>query len=240
MDTRYLRLSSGDPSVLATSPAGDFTVQLGASMPCEGHCAAFLLEATLPFTWHNVTDDDRLTVTVKTTETHVSLTPAFYTSIPTLVKALNEALKKKALGTIKFATDSTTMRVSVNCGEASIGGSFLHILGWPKGVILSGTQQAPGVGDITRGVRSAYIYIDYIKPTNAGSFQVQLLKEVPVGSHRPGDIIHWHARTPVESHQLNTQALSQIRITIKDVHNNVLNFNGFDVSLLIAIEHQQR
>ena len=103
---------------------------------------------------------------------------------------MNEALKKKALGTIKIAKDSTKMRVSVNCGEASIGGSVLHILGWPKGVTLSGTQQAPGVGDITKGVRSAYIYIDCIQPTNAGRFQVQLLKEVPVGSHRPGDVIH--------------------------------------------------
>ena len=132
------------------------------------------------------------------------------------------------------------MRVSVDCGEALISGSFLHLLGWPKGAIVKGKQQSLGLGDITCGVRIPFIYIDCIQPTNAGSFQVQLLKEVPVGSHRPGDIIHWHARTPVESHQLNTQALSQIRITIKDVHNNVLNFNGFDVSLLLAIEHQQR
>ena len=101
------------------------------------------------------------------------------------------------------------MCVSVDCGEASIAGSFLHILGWPKGAILKGKQQAPGLGDITRGVRAAYVYVDFIQPTNAGSFQVQLLKKIPVGSHRPGDIIEWHARTPVETHHLNTQTISR-------------------------------
>ena len=104
--------------------------------------------------------------------------------------------------------------------------------------MLKDTQQAPGWGDITRGVRSAFVYVDCIRPTNAGSFQVKLLKEVPVGTHRPGDIIHWRAQLPVETHKLNTQTLSQIKVTIKDIHNKLLDFNGFDVSLLIAIEHR--
>ena len=116
-------------------------------------------------------------------------------------------------------------------------GFVLSNVGKEKIQRFKGTQQVPGLGDITRGVRSAYIYIDCIQPTNAGSFQVQLLKKIPVGSHRPGDIIEWHARTTVETHKLNTQALSQIKVTVKDIHNKVIDFNSFDVILLLAIEH---
>ncbi len=239
MDTRYLRLSSGDPSVLATSKAGDFTIQLGTAMSCEGNCVAYLLEATIPFTWTNVTTSDSLLVEVEGKETIVSLPPAYYTSIPLLVAALNRALKKKTLD-VAFSADAATMRVSIDCGAAKVAGSFLQILGWPKGTSLQGKQQAPRFGDITRGVRSAYVYVDCIQPTNAGSFQVQLLKEVPTGTHKPGDVIHWRAQMPVEKHMLNTQTLSQLKVSIKDIHNKVLDFNGFHTSLLIAIEHRPR
>ena len=239
MDTRYLRLSSGDPSVLATSKAGDFTIQLGTAMSCEGDCVAYLLEATIPFTWTNVTASDHLTVTNESGETITTLPPAYYTSIPLLVAALDRALKI-ATPSVTFSTDSTTMRVSIDCEAATVAGSFLHILGWPKGTILKGKQQAPGFGDITRGVRSAFVYVDCIQPTNAGSFQVQLLKEVPTGTHKPGDVIHWRAQMPVEKHMLNTQTLSQLKVSIKDIHNKVLDFNGFDVGLLLAIEHRPR
>ena len=170
MDTRYLRLSSGDPSVLTGSPAGDFTIQLGTATPCEGHCVAYLLEATIPFTWTNITAHDFLLVEAdKEKKTRITLTPAYYTSIPTLVAALNHELKKKALG-VEFTTSTETMRDSVDCKGNLVSGSFLHILGWPKGEILMDKQQAPRLGDVTRGVRSAFVYIDCIRPTNAGSF----------------------------------------------------------------------
>ena len=221
------------------SPAGDFTIQLGTATPCEGHCVAYLLEATIPFTWTNITAHDFLLVEAdKEKKTRITLTPAYYTSIPTLVAALNHELKKKALG-VEFTTSTETMRVSVDCKGNLVSGSFLHILGWPKGEILMDKQQAPRLGDVTRDVRSVFVYIDCIRPTNAGSFQVQLLKEVPIGTHKPGDVIHWRAQMPVEKHNLNTQTISQLKVSIKDIHNKVLDFKGFDVSLLLAIEHKQ-
>ena len=94
------------------------------------------------------------------------------------------------------------------------------------------------MGDITRGVRSVFIYLDCIEPTNAGSYQVQLLKEVPVGKHMPGDIISYRQKQPVVGHELNTSILSQIYVNIKDVHNKTIDFNGFDVGLLVAIRHR--
>ena len=45
---------------------------------------------------------------------------------------------------------------------------------------------------------------------------------------------------PVEKHVLNTQTLSQLKVSIKDIHDQVLDFNGFNVNLLLAIEHRPR
>ena len=59
-DISYIRLSSGDPSVLASSSPGDFTVQLGKTLACMGDCDAYLLEAYMPFTWSNVSKDEYL------------------------------------------------------------------------------------------------------------------------------------------------------------------------------------
>ena len=239
MDTSYIRLSSGDPSVLPTSSPGDFTVQLGAAVTCEGPCEMYLLEASIPFTWFNVGATDGLTVTVKKKATQVMLTPAYYRSIPVLVTALNERLKEMGFATIKLSAHPTTLRVSIDCGDASITGSLLKLLGWPRGAVITGKdQEAPRMADITRGVRSVFIYVDCIQPTNAGSFQVQLIKEVPVGAHIPGDIIHYRQKQPVVAHKLNTSSLGQIYVNIKDVHNKTIDFNGFDVDLLCAIRHR--
>lgn len=89
MDTCYLGLLSGDPNVLTCSPAGDFTIQIGTAMSHKGDCAAYLLEATIPFTWNNISGLDILLVKVKAKETLIILTPAYYTSIPTLEAAIN-------------------------------------------------------------------------------------------------------------------------------------------------------
>ena len=171
-------------------------------------------------------------------ESQISLTPAYYQSIPVLVEVLNKAIKKKGLKTVNFTADPTTMRVSVDCGTATVTGSFLEIFGWKRGTVVKGTEQSPGISDITRGVQSVFVYIDCIKATSAGSFSVNLIKEGPIGTHRPGDFIQWRAHMPVEVHKLSTQTLSQIEVTIKDIHNKVIDFNDFNVSLLLAIEHR--
>ena len=95
------------------------------------------------------------------------------------------------------------------------------------------------MGDISRGVQSVFVYLDCVQPTNAGSFQVQLLKEIPVGKHIPGDIIAYRQKQPVVAHKLNTTTLSQIYVNIKDVHNKTIDFNGYEVGLLCAIRHRQ-
>ena len=240
-DISYIRLSSGDPSVLASSSPGDFTVQLGKTLTCMGDCDAYLLEAYIPFTWSNVDSNDKLVIIEGGTSKIVTLTTAYYSTIPILVAAINKELGKQELKTIKLTADPATMRISINCGTASIAGTLLTFLGWPPGTIIKGKDQlAPKMADISRGVHSVFVYVDCIEPTNAGSFQVPLLKEISVGGNNPGDIIFYRQSLPVEAHRLNTQSLSQIKITIKDVHNRVIAFNGFHVGLLLGIRHRQQ
>ena len=98
MDTQYLFVAFRDPSVLLGSLVGNYTIQLGTSMPCESDCRTYLLQPTIPFTWNNISDVDNLLVRVKAKVTPITLTPAYYTSIPTLVMAINCELKNQKTG----------------------------------------------------------------------------------------------------------------------------------------------
>ena len=232
-----MRLSSGDPSVLDSSTPGDYTVQLGQNINCEGHCGMYLLEASVPFTWFNVSSADGLTITEGQKTEHLKVTPAYYESVSALVAEINKALAALSLSAVKLTADQTSKRVSIDCGAQSITGSLLSLLGWPTNAIVKGKdQQAPRMADITRGVNSVYVYLDCIEPTNAGSFSVPLIKQIPIGGFRPGDVIQYRQRLPVEVHKLNTPTLRQIAVSVKDVHNQVIDFNGFNVELLLAIQ----
>ena len=58
MSTTYILLNSADPSVLNDSSPGDFTVQLGLPHTFAKDSEVFLSEAVIPFTWHNVTQEN--------------------------------------------------------------------------------------------------------------------------------------------------------------------------------------
>ena len=45
---------------------------------------------------------------------------------------------------------------------------------------------------------------------------------------------------PVKKHNLNMQTLSQLKVIIKDIYDQVLDFNSFNVDLLLAIKHRPR
>ena len=107
------------------------------------------------------------------------------------------------------------MRVSVNCGEATVCDLFLYILGRPKSTSVKSKTKAPGFRDVMRGVCSALMYINCIRVTNAGLFQVQLLKEITIGTHKPGNKIRWRAQIPIEEQNLNKQTLLQLKVTNK-------------------------
>ena len=106
MSTTFIKLNSADSSVLGCSQAGYFTIQLGRSFTFDEDDEVFLSEAVLPFTWFNLTaENNKLTVGEK----EITLTPAYYESIPVLIKALNAALKVAALTTVKISADSITI-----------------------------------------------------------------------------------------------------------------------------------
>ena len=164
--------------------------------------------------------------------TTIELSPAYYESIPILVKSVNAALKAASLSSLKITADERTMKVTIDTGVSvsKVQGPLLHMMGWPKGATITGKMTAPKMGDITGGASSLYVLIDCVENTTAGSFNIPLLKKLEVGQgDRPGDLIHYRA-----FHRLNQSNLMHIGVTIKDSLNRVINFNGYDINLTLG------
>ena len=177
-----------------------------------------------------------LVIKGNTSKTVVLLYVAYYESIPTLVKAINDALKAASLSTITFKADRQTMKVTADAGKSIIQGALLRLLGWPEGAIISGKATAPRMGDITGGSNSLYVLVDCVALTTAGSFSIPLLKTIEIGrDDRPGDRIHFRAFDPVEAHRLSQQTLMHVGVTIKNQHNQIVDFSGFHVGLTIGV-----
>ena len=238
MSVVFINLDSKDPSVLANRTASDFTVQLGRAHHFNERSEVFLSEMVIPFTWYNVTLQNNTLVIVSgsTGSKVISLPPAYYKSIPVLVTAINNALKKASLSSIKISTNPQTRLVLIEAGSAKIQGPLLELLGWKKDASLSGKVTAPSMGDITAGLNSLYIMIDCVENSTHGSFSIPILKKIEIGRHdRPGDLIHYRAQLPLEVHKLNQTSLMHIEVTIKDKFNRVIDFNGFSVNLELGI-----
>ena len=62
------------------------------------------------------------------------------------------------------------------------------------------------------------------------------MKKIEVGREdQPGELMHFCAHNPVEAHKLSQSTLMHIGVTIKNKHNHVVDFNGFDVNLTLGI-----
>ena len=115
------------------------------------------------------------------------------------------------------------------------------MLGWPTGATLSGRATATKMADITGGFSSLYVLVDCVALTTAGSFSIPLLKKLEVGrGDRPGDLIHYCAHTPVEAHKLSQNTLKHISVTIKNAHNELIDFNKLPVDLTIGVREIRR
>ena len=243
MSTTYIQLNSADPSVLDHSSPGDFTVQLGRSHTFDEDSEVFLSEAVIPFTWHNVTQENSKLVVVSAAgrAKTIDLPPAYYENIPALIKAIDGALKAASLSSVKITADARTMKVTIDAGTSTVQGPLLRLLGWPKGGTVTGKATAQKMADITGGDSSLYVLVDCVENTTAGSFSIPLLKKIEVGREdRPGDLMHYRAHNPVEVHRLSQSTLMHIEVTIKDSRNRIVHFNGFNVSLTLGIRPIRR
>ena len=237
MSVTYINLDSGDPRVLGHRESGYFTVQLGRAHHFNERSDIFLSEAVIPYTWYNVTRANNKLVIISdsTGSKTISVSPAYYKSIPVLVMAINDELKAASLS-VKITANKQTMLVSIDAGGARIQGPLLRLLGWKNDASLSGKVTAPLMGDITAGRNSLYILIDCIENSTQGSFSVPILKKIEVGRNdRPGDLMHYQAQLPVEVHKLNQTSLMHIEVTIKDKFNQVIDFNGFNTNFTLGI-----
>ena len=146
MSTTYIQLNSADPSVLEHSSPGDFTVQLGRCHTFDENSEVFLSEAVIPFTWHNVTQENNKLVISSAGAKTIELSPGYYESIPALVKAIGDALKAALLSSVKITADTRTTKVTIDAGASTIQRPLLRLLGWPKRATVSGKVTAPQDG----------------------------------------------------------------------------------------------
>ena len=238
MAPTYITLPNKDQSMLpGQRGTGNYTVKLAETISFPGKWEAFLLSATIPFTWYNVTHNNNLLVFLSERgERDVRLAPGNYDSVSMLVAAITELLKDDT-GTA-VSVDSATMRTTITIiNEHTLSGPLLELLGFPAGAHFEiGTHVSPNLVDITGGVNSLQVYVSIIENTNVGSFQVPLLATIPLGDASPGDIIHWEAGGPdYEVYELNTRSFQSIEVDIRDTRGENIDFNSYDLSIRIGI-----
>ena len=71
----------------------------------------------IPFTWQNVTEgNNTLLIEPKDAKKDktITISSAYYTSVPALVMALKEALKKAFVADVKISADTQTMRMTID------------------------------------------------------------------------------------------------------------------------------
>ena len=90
-------------------------------------------------------------------------------------------------------------------------------------------------------ITGLYVLVDCVALTTAGSFSIPLLKKIEINrADRPGDLMHYRAHTPVEAHKLSQNTLKHISVTIKNTHNEVIDFNSFPVDLTLGVREIRR
>ena len=171
----------------------------------------------------------------------VRIPSAHYDSIPDLLKILNKAFQYKD---VTFAAVPQNLKVDITLPTGFyLEGPLLQLLGWPGNAKVgnahfphgSATFRSPKIADVTGGLASLYIYLSIVENSAQGSFSVPLLKEVPVGNARFGDIIQYRQKLPVETHMLNTPIVRSIEVNIKDRSNRTVDFNDEPATLTIGI-----
>ena len=220
--TTYLSLPSNDPSVLAGSTSGNYTVQLGRS-----------LDARFRMTWRNIkAGENDLVLSGKT----LYLPLGYYESVPQLCTALNTLFEGKG---VVFNPLPLTLQVQITLPAGqTLQGPALRLLGFDStvgdGVGRSFTSSK--IADVTIDRSSLFVYLSIVANSSQGSFSVPLVKEIPLNNAKPGDVIVYRQPLPVETHILNTPIVRSIEVNIKDTHNKTVDFHGSPVSLLIGIK----
>ena len=234
MTTVYITLPNKDRSVLPDQRGtSNFTVKLAETLSFPGgEWECFLVSATIPYTWTNISDRNNTLILSGTT---LRLKPSNYDSVDDLLAGIKALINDSG---VTITVDPNTMRssVSLNRGK-NLQGSLLGILGFDIDKILQGgaSHESPDLVDITSGVNSLLVYLSIIQNTYVGSYRVQLLETIPIGNANPGDIINWFVTGPdYQGHKLNTRSFQSIEVDIRDTHGRVVDFNNYSLELKIG------
>ena len=231
----YITLPNKDNSVLSGQfGRSNYVVNLAETLSFPGGAwECFLLSASIPYVWRNVTESNNSLILPDKT---VRLTPGNYRSAKSLIQAISKLLDGHA--DPQLSVDESTMRTTIMVStDHSIGGPLLQLLGFPAGKLLKkGTHVSPNLIDITAGIHSLLVYVRIIEQTNVGSYQAPLLATIPLGDAVPGDIIQWTAKGPShETHKLNTRSFGGIEVDIRSNLRTGLDFQNFDANIRIGI-----
>ena len=240
--TVYITLPNKDRSVLPNQRGtSNFTVKLAETLSFPGDWECFLVSATIPYTWTNVSERNNTLILSGTTKrTTLRLKPGNYDSVDTLLSAIRTLIDDSS---VTITVSPTTMRtlVSLNHGK-TIEGSLLEILGFPIDKQLLGgmLNESDNLVDITGGFNSILVYLSIIENTNVGSYKVPLLETIPIGNANPGDIIHWSVTGPdYQGHRLKTRSFQSVEVDIRDTLGRAIDFNKYSLQIKIGFRQTQ-
>ena len=220
-----------------------YTVHLPEPIVLEGNYEVGLQSVIWPKTFFNITDDSNRFYYQSDSglSDAIILTKGNYESMESLIKHINEKVRKEVKDNIRFTFKSTSENVFVsvkNGYKVLLKGNLSQILGFGgKDKIISKPQISPFVADLSGGLRCLYIYCSIAGYQIVGDSKAKLLKVLPVEGNY-GDTIFKTFDVPTY-YPIGTKEFQDIKIDIRDDSGRKIQFNSGRVTVNLHIRQRQ-
>lgn len=163
----------------------EYRVQLPQCIRLADEWEVAVTEIQYPHSWKNVHGDkwNRFYIEDGQAVKYFDLPPGHYTTVSSVIKNLNGALKDSPYEKkLWFTYDKLSRRITVHI-EGGIKMFFSDLgpmLGLDYSIFYDKTTTAPREVDLDHGFHNLYVYCDIVETQFVGNAQVPLLRIVPV------------------------------------------------------------
>lgn len=239
--------SSTSPLDSHKNEPGDFhfplplRYELGSDERYEVAC----LDITFPITWFNLEQDAKVTFSFDSSKTvlEANVYAGLYPDVSDLIEVINVAMDESIptvlnsfRGLMKFTYQPTLNTVTLmRTGAAAVSGSILSLspsLNILLGFFL-GRPNRPC--DISNNIHNFYLHLDLIEPQIYGDRTSQISQIIHIPSRLSYGKIEKVSFIPRKYMCLSLTEFNQIKISIKDAKNNIINFRHGTVKVWLHI-----
>lgn len=241
---RHLVLSSnGSSDVFPGNTPSDFTTLLAQPLVLERDeydlaLAEFQFVRALP-----AVTKATFVVKKQAGDTNVKIEGRDISTIQGVVKAINAALSKRKLATIKFTFNTETFKTHIKLPAGvtlELSEELAAVLGFTDKNVAA-TSEGQTVADLHHGAYHLYIYCDISEPISVGSKMESLLGivSIPKGARSEPEVVTKTFTNPMFVKIINSR-VETVRIYITDDHKNRVHFKIGPAIARIIVRRRQK